>query len=429
MATVSVTELAQLTGCGVGDIAGLVELGIISPSNGSFAKADISRVRLSLALRDAGLDANVLATAIADDLLSLDFAGQLMFDPVSLSVRGSEELLASLDLDVASATRLRSAVGLPALQPDQALREDDIELMSLIAAARGFGLNDDALARVLRIFGQSVRRSVETMRDLFRGEVEDRMLASGVSRRDMLERGADMRLQLQRLGFRALFLLQRRMLEEAVFDNVVMRVQEILREARLGEALDRKPPTVAFIDLVGFTALTQAMGDERAADYASRLEALAQDTVSKHGGRLVKALGDGVMLLFPDAMPALEASFAISSRCADEGLPGVRAGLATGSVVPRDGDIFGATVNLAARIVAQVDPTQIDIAHRDVAQADHATPGQVLVCADTREAIMAAWPEAFVFQPCPPVALKGVEKPVVLHAAWPRVLPATLAAS
>ncbi|CAH1652788.1 Class 3 adenylate cyclase [Hyphomicrobiales bacterium] len=416
MATVSVTELAQLTGCGVSDIASLVELGIITPSNGSFGTADISRVRLSLALRDAGLDANVLATAIADDLLSLDFAGQLMFDPVSLSMRGSEDLLASLDLDAASATRLRSAVGLPALQRDQPLREDDIELMSLIAAARAFGLNDDALARVLRIFGQSVRRSVETMRDLFRGEVEERMLASGISRRDMLERGAEMRLQLQRLGFRALFLLQRRMLEEAVFDNVVMRVQEILCEAGLGEALNRKPPTVAFMDLAGFTALTQAMGDEHAADYALRLEALAQDGASKHDGRLVKALGDGVMMLFPDALPALEATFAISRRCADDGLPLVRAGLATGPVVPRDGDIFGATVNLAARIVAQVD----------VAQADQTITGQVLVCPDTRDAIMAGWPDACVFHPRPPVALKGVEKPVVLHAAAPRGVPASL---
>ena len=404
MATVTTTELAQLAGCDVGDIASLVALGVISSSDGSFATADVSRVRLALALREAGLDVTVLAAAIADDLLSLDFAGQLMFEPVSLSARGSEDLLASLGLDAGSAARLRSAVGLPALRPDQPLREDDIELMSLIAAARAFGLGDDALARVLRIFGQSVRRSVETMRDLFRGEVEERMLASGVSRRDMLERAAEMRLQLQRLGFRALFLLQRRMLEEAVFDNVITRVQEVLCEAGLGEALNRRPPTVAFIDLAGFTALTQAMGDEHAADYALRLEAFAQDAVSRHGGRLVKALGDGVMLLCPEAIPALETCFAIASRAAGDGLPPVRTGLATGPVVPRDGDIFGATVNLAARIVAQVDPS---------------TPGQMLVCTDTRDAVIAARPDAFMFHPRPPVILKGVQKAVVLHTVAP----------
>ncbi|CAH1650268.1 adenylate/guanylate cyclase domain-containing protein [Chelatococcus asaccharovorans] len=410
MATVTTIELAQLAGCDVSDIADFVALGILSPSDGSFATADASRVRLALALREAGLDTTVLAAAIADDLLSLDFAGQLMFEPISLSARGSEDLLASLGLDAGIAARLRSAIGLPALRPDQPLREDDIELMSLIAAARAFGLGDDALARVLRIFGQSVRRSVETMRDLFRGEVEERMLASGVSRRDMLVRGAEMRLQLQRLGFRALFLLQRRMLEEAVFDNVVMRVQEVLCEAGLGEALNRRPPTVAFIDLAGFTALTQAMGDEHAADYASRLEALAQDAVSRHGGRLVKALGDGVMLLFPEAIPALEACFAIADRGAVDGLPPVRTGLATGPVVPRDGDIFGATVNLAARIVAQVDPS---------------TPGQMLVCPDTRDAVMAARPDAFAFHPRSPVVLKGVEKAVVLHTVAPRAEPPT----
>jgi len=86
------------------------------------------------------------------------------------------------------------------------------------------------MERVLRVFGQSVRRCVDTMRDLFRGEVEEPMLNAGLSYHHLFEVAATKRLALQRIGFRMVFLLQRRMLEEAVFDNIVGRLQDALRE-------------------------------------------------------------------------------------------------------------------------------------------------------------------------------------------------------
>lgn len=90
------------------------------------------------------------------------------------------------------------------------------------------------MERVLRVFGHSVRRCVDTMRDLFRGEVEEPMLNAGLSYRHLLEISAAKRMSLQRVGFRMLFLLRRRMLEEAVFDNIVGRLQDALSRARPG---------------------------------------------------------------------------------------------------------------------------------------------------------------------------------------------------
>lgn len=114
------------------------------------------------------------------------------------------------------------------------LREDDVEFIRLLTECTQLGASVAGMERVLRVFGHSVRRCVDTMRDLFRGEVEEPMLNAGLSYRHLLEISAAKRMSLQRVGFRMLFLLRRRMLEEAVFDNIVGRLQDALSRARPG---------------------------------------------------------------------------------------------------------------------------------------------------------------------------------------------------
>jgi adenylate cyclase len=112
------------------------------------------------------------------------------------------------------------------------------------------------------------------------------------------------------------------------------------------------PLSVGFVDLVGYTALSQTLEPAQLAQLIARFEALTYDTVVERGGRVVKMIGDEVMYVADDvesaAMIALGLVDAVAS---DETLPGARAGLATGAVVAREGDYFGPTVNLAARLV------------------------------------------------------------------------------
>jgi class 3 adenylate cyclase len=288
------------------------------------------------------------------------------------------------------------AAGLPKLQPGQRLREDDVEILAIIASAKSAGISEDSLARVLRVFGQNARRVAQTMRDLFRDQVEEPLVAGGLSPREALERAAELRLGLQRLGFRTLFLLQRRLLEELVFDNGVSRVQDAFLDAGQAGLLNREPKSVAFVDISGFTALIGECGDERAAECAARLEALAHDAAVQNGGHSIKSLGDGVMMLFRDAGRAAEACLSLIDNAPSEGLPALAAGIATGSVIPQDGDVFGATVDLAARIAAE------------------ARGGQLLVCPDTRSALAAASPATFLLHDHRSVALQGFPTPVEL---------------
>ncbi len=110
------------------------------------------------------------------------------------------------------------------------------------------------------------------------------------------------------------------------------------------------PPAVAFVDLTGFTRFTEEHGDEVAAGIALRLGEVTAETVAPFGGRVVKLLGDGVLVRFDDAATAVEGTLQLLVALPTAGLPSGHAGVAAGPLIVREGDVFGRTVNLAARI-------------------------------------------------------------------------------
>jgi class 3 adenylate cyclase/YHS domain-containing protein len=111
--------------------------------------------------------------------------------------------------------------------------------------------------------------------------------------------------------------------------------------------------TFGFIDLAGFTALTEEQGDFDAADVATRFAELARASLAD-GDRLVKTIGDAVLVTSPTPSAALElVERLLTATTSDKALPALRAGLHHGTAIERDGDVFGAAVNLAARVAAE----------------------------------------------------------------------------
>jgi len=107
---------------------------------------------------------------------------------------------------------------------------------------------------------------------------------------------------------------------------------------------------VLFADLAGFTALTEAHGDGSAADVAERFCVLAGSSLAA-SAQLVKTIGDAVMIVAAHGHDGVETALSLLRAVdAEPGFPGVRMGLQVGSVVERGGDVFGATVNVAARL-------------------------------------------------------------------------------
>jgi len=129
---------------------------------------------------------------------------------------------------------------------------------------------------------------------------------------------------------------------------------------RRGETL----MSVCFVDIVGYTTRSRSMTPDELAFLVERFESVVTDLITEHSGRVVKTIGDEVMSLFPDASHAASAARDIQLGMHDMApvgkvRMGVRIGMHHGAVVERDGDVFGDTVNLAARLVAQAVKGQI----------------------------------------------------------------------
>lgn len=148
---------------------------------------------------------------------------------------------------------------------------------------------------------------------------------------------------------------------------------------------------VGFADMVGFTLLSQHLAADELAAVVRRFEEISYDIVAAHGGRVVKTIGDEVMFVLSDPVSAARIGLALADAYADDDLLGdVRVGMAAGPVLVRDGDYFGPTVNLAARIV------QI------------AEPGTVLVSDELHAMLQANAGDELVGHPLRPRVLKDV---------------------
>jgi len=117
------------------------------------------------------------------------------------------------------------------------------------------------------------------------------------------------------------------------------------------EAHERDVQTFLFADLAGFTALTEAHGDEEAADLAADFSGRIREFLSDYGATEIKGIGDAVMLRAESAEQAVHLGLRVVHDVGRRhGFPAVRIGMHTGPAVERDGDWFGATVNVAARV-------------------------------------------------------------------------------
>jgi class 3 adenylate cyclase len=266
---------------------------------------------------------------------------------------------------------LYAAFGLGAPPAETAMREDEeLALTAFIALWAMIDDRPEVMLRAARILGEGVRRIVLGSVDLF-----DEVGGSPPAR---LRRGMDVEAAIepsirQAETINALLVwLRERHMEHEVFDRIVAFTEASLASQGRLPVPPTDPPAIAFVDLTGYTERTASAGDELAATDAATLQALAHDVVADHRGRVVKALGDGVMLRFESAVTAVLAARALMTRVVEAGLPSAHAGVAAGSFVVRDGDVFGYTVNLASRLSGMAGSGEILVAREAADSLDDA---------------------------------------------------------
>jgi adenylate cyclase len=376
-------QVAERAGVDPAFVDRLCSLGILPDADAGFTEGDVRRTGIIHSLTASGLPLEGIGAATAAGFLDLGFIDAPAYERftgltgLTFAAAAAEH---GVPLEIVLA--IRDASGSAAASADDRMRPAELDVLPALAMELANGVRPAVVERALRAGGENLRKVAE---------IEAEWWMSDVARQTgtFSDEFAAVEDQLI-LG---LFHGQQ---AHAWMKNIFEGFEMALVRAGVHAATDRLP-AICFLDLSGYTRLTEERGDAAAADLAGRLSRLVQRTSSRHGGRPVKWLGDGVMFHFREPGPGVLAALEMVEGARAEDLPPAHVGLHAGTVLVQEGDYFGRTVNLAARI------------------ADYARQGEVLV---SDEVVGAAGEmDALTFEPIGPVELKGISEAVRLHVA------------
>ena len=400
----SVTEYrievaAQRAGVTAADVARMTELGLLTQTDGSYTDADIRRIQIVALLVESGLDIESIASVVGRSGFSIGFIDQAGYGVFSaLADVTFEQLSQRTGIPLDQLTVLRDVTGGKPARPGDLVREHELEILPLIEYQLELGFAWPAVERALRVYGDSLRRAAEGEAEWWRSEIQGPVLDDGRPAETLAERAGEISPRLSEASDRAVIAIYHAQQRHVWSINIVNGIRLALEQAGLHAREEPSPPAMCFLDLAGFTQLTQELGDVAAAERVERLNRIVQRISVLHGGRPVKWLGDGVMIHFPEPAAGVTASIEMVAALSAAELPRAHVGLHAGPVVRQEGDYYGQTVNLAARI------------------GEYARPGEVLV---SRAVVEASAGSDLSFEEIGAVQLKGINGTVDLYAARP----------
>lgn len=388
MAGLGVDDLALDAGVDPRTVEAFVDAGILAPDEaGSFRPPDIARTRLVDSLVEAGLDLETLSSAVREGRLTLSFIDHLIPNPIRLVPAPTNETEAR---SIGYEEAIRPILGLER-SADDPIREDDLALLGAVAEAIELGASLDRVVRIVRSIAQAAAKLTDLQRDF----VDEVLLAPAIARTGSpilaLEETAATRLRYRELGKEVTGMLMDRFVDDAVHKNLVELTEQALSAAGLHPVEHEQ--TIVFLDVSNYTRLSEQRGDAASASQATLLVDVVAKLARKHGGRLVKSLGDGAMVHLSHPRAGILLALDAVASAEPVGLWPLHAGVNSGPMVRRDGDFFGASVNVASRV------------------SNIAGPGEVVV---TEEVVSAVGDSDMRFIPLGEFNLKNVGEPVSL---------------
>jgi adenylate cyclase len=392
------SEIASEAGCPEDRVRWMSDIGLLTPdTDGRFSFGDVLASKMVTALLESGLPAETIERAVADGFLSFQRTDEyLPYKPGPRSTRTFAKFQASAGPGAEHLPAVFEVMGLPQPDPDSPIHVDEEALFERFLDVWRQAPDEDAPIRAGRLLAQAARAAMLGWADLV-----DEQIAEPVRQRlfrgELEEFPDDVRVTFMgvtNLVPEMFTWLSSRYLEHRSVNGIVEGFERFLASRGLAPPpAPQRPPAIVFVDLSGFTRLTRDAGDDSAVVAASSLQRHADATATRHGGRLVKLLGDGAMLRLNDAKVGVEAALDLVGTMSGEGALASHAGVHAGPVIERDLDVFGQTVNLASRI------------------ADAAGDGEVLASEAVAEAV---GDETFAFERLREVDLKGLPEPVPL---------------
>jgi adenylate cyclase len=399
MNALSAAGLADLAGVTEAQVARMVELGILVARDGPgpFLETDVQKVRLATACEHAGLPMDGIAAAIRAGRLSFAFLEAAPYRRWAVrSARTYRQVSQETGVPLELLGGALEAMGFARMAPDESIREDELAVVPFLQLAHTTGIFDLAwLTRLGRAHADGLRLIATAWGEAYQARFEGPVLESGANQQTAMERAAQLSIEFLPVVDPALLAIYHRQQELLWTEGLVERIErELERAGVLGRP--GRVPAMCFLDLVGYTRLTEERGDAAAAALAEALAVLVDRSSREHGGVPVKWLGDGVMSYFREPAGAVLAALRMVEQLPEAGLPPAHVGVAAGPVVAQGGDYFGRTVNLAARLAA------------------HAGAGQVLVSDSVAD---SASPEGVRFLELGELRLEGFARPVRLLEA------------
>jgi adenylate cyclase len=386
-------EVARRAGVTRERVDELVAVGVLAEP---FRSGDPLRVQLVDELEAFGVPPADVAEAIRAGSLSLSYLDRFP-PPPRRANKTHAQLCDELGIPFQLLERIYAGFGLPRPRADDLVREDEIDVVSGLPILFESGLGEGEVLRAARVWGEGVRRVAEHQVHSFHELIEEPFRRQGLSDDQALDAAlSQVGVRLLPYVHRLVAWLYARHFESHAIEHRLRHMERALEAAGLRRRAGPFPQACAFADLSGYTRVIDELGDQAASRVALQLAELMQEVAERHRGRVVKMLGDGVHFHFEDPFAAVLGSLEFVESTEPRSLPPAHVGVNAGPMTYTDGDYYGLSVIIAARIAAA------------------AGPGEVLVGEAAR---VDGNPQGVRFEEVGPMRLKGVGRPVTVYRA------------
>jgi adenylate cyclase len=389
----TLAQVAARAGVSAATVKRWVQIGLVPGYEGRWTPAASAYVRVVARLRARGHTLAQIKRA-SDN-------GQLAIGPIENLLGGSEgrytvrEVARETGLEAELIERIIVAMGISGHAPEL-LSDEDLEMLRYVATMLEAGLPAVAFLQLARVYGQAVAQIAEAEVRLIHLYVHEPLMREGMPNVEIAEEMEGLARELMPFVVPLLRYTHDRLLGHFVEQDVIGHMETDLAESYSEEG--RVRVAILFADLAGYARLTVERGDAEALAAVERFVETVEQTLPA-GARVIKTLGDEVMVVGPDAGGLLRWAVGLGEAVA-AGDPPPRIGMHYGDALYRDGDYYGREINQAARVVAR------------------AGGGEVLV---TRPVVDgAAGLDAVKFERIGEVGLKGFSEPTELFLASAR---------
>jgi adenylate cyclase len=337
-------EFAELVRVSADEIERHRAAGLLDPDgDGLFNGQDVLRIQI---VRAEGGDVDGMRERLA---ASDDPVNRALFQPKT----SIDDIAERTGLSAGTLADFRTAFGFSMDDVD----EDDIEALGLPRTLMTAGLPPEAVLEGARVYGDALRRIAEAGMHICHRYLCEPMARSGSSQEEIVAQMGAVWAELAQVSLDTVRHLYMDFLIDAAAEHAVAHL-------RGSEAEDAPPgslvATILFADVALFSTIADLEGDEAAVLVLDRADRAVRELRSRHGGKLVKQIGDEFMLTFADPKGAIRFACELSARIAGtERDAAVRIGMHTGTVLYRMGDYYGKAVNVAARIASMAMPNAI----------------------------------------------------------------------